>query len=106
MFTALAISIGIIAVLSRSAAMAWLGAIAVIALLGLASISQAAPASLGDTLWNMGVFGPEITINTTCGTLGMSSMGGCRQGLIGLADQQAHGTCWIDRRSGRPTCER
>ena len=50
--------------------------------------------------------GPEITIHTTCGTLGMSSTGGCRRGLFGVADYNAHGTCYIDRRSGRPTCDR
>jgi hypothetical protein len=48
----------------------------------------------------------EITVQTTCGTLGMSSTGGCRRGIFGLADYNAHGTCWIDRRSGRPTCDK
>jgi len=50
--------------------------------------------------------GPNITIRTHCGNLGMGSRGGCRSGIIGLIDEQQHGTCWIDRRSGRPMCER
>jgi hypothetical protein len=53
--------------------------------------------------WNDG---PSVSINTNCGQLGLSSLGGCRAGIFGLIDANQHGTCWLDRRSGRPTCER
>jgi hypothetical protein len=72
-------------------------------LTALASPAFAGNVDLGSQL---GLNDIEITVQTTCGTLGMSSTGGCRRGIFGLADYNAHGVCWIDRRSGRPTCER